>query len=547
MVMATAALAYFAALALYRIDLPGLYYDEAIFVPVSLRTLGECDLDAAVGHALGCFPVRQSPFYVGALKAWLHAPIFAVFGVSPATIRIPMLLLAASALVLTFRFLRPRLGPWAATAALLLMATDPVFVFHSRVDWGPFVLATWFKLLALGYTLKWLESGRGSHLGWALVALVLGFFDKLNFLWFVVALGGAVITVYPLRVWGWLLAHPKTGRRLGIPFVALVLAGTGWAFYMVKVALPAAGHHVGGPEPLEVGAQVAKVAALYASTFDASAQYGWMFARSLAVTSWTPHLLLPQLLFGTAVSFALLFRRCAPFGPARLLAFANTLLLFLLVVLVATKEVAGSHHLVMLWPFHHLHLILCGALISAWLEGTGQSGSMPRLGTVLAGVLVMVLVAQQVRVGRAYAAALDPEGSYNPRFDPAIYELAETVGAKTTDLVVSVDWGIHQALVSLAPKHRRARYKDWWPVFMQPPGIDARRDQGLLKETLTGRTLLFVTHARSKANFGEAVANFPDYLAYWGLGADPERVIRGTDGEPLFVVVRVCRSAPDPG
>ncbi len=58
LVVAVVALAYFTLMALYRIHLPGLYYDEAIFVPVSLRTLGECNLDAAVGHSLGCFPVR---------------------------------------------------------------------------------------------------------------------------------------------------------------------------------------------------------------------------------------------------------------------------------------------------------------------------------------------------------------------------------------------------------------------------------------------------------------------------------------------------------
>ncbi len=420
-----------------------------------------------------------------------------------------MLLIAAAALVSTFLFLRPRLGPWAATAVLLLLATDPVFLFHSRVDWGPFVLATLFKLLALGYTLKWLEDGRASHLGWAFAALLLGFFDKLNFLWFIVALGGAVIAVYPRRVWGWILSQPKASWRLGVPFIVLVLAGTGWAFYMVKVALPAAGHDFGGAEPFDLGAQVAKVAALYRGTFDGGALYGWIFARSLAVSSWTPHFLIPQLLFGTAISVALLFRPSAPFGPARLLALVNTLLLLILVELVATKEVGGSHHLVILWPFHHLHLVLCANLLVVWTNGKGKRIWTARAGVVSASLLVMLIVVQQTRMGNAYAAALDPDGSYNPRFDPAIYALADTVGREAADLVISVDWGIHQAIVSLAPEDQRPRYRDWWPIFMQPPGIEALRDRWLLEEKLARKTLLFVVHARDKANFADTVANFP--------------------------------------
>ncbi len=272
-IMAALALAYFTLMAFYRIELPGLYYDEALFVPVSLRVLGECDVDAAVRFSIGCFPVRQSPFYVGALKAWLQAPVFAVFGVSPATIRIPMLLIAAVTLLLTFRFLKPRLGPWSAVAALILMATDPVFIFHSRIDWGPFVLATLFKLLALGFTLKWLEDGLTLYLVWALATLLLGYFDKLNFLWFIVALGGAVAMVYPRRALRWLVDNPQASLGLGIPFVVVVGAVTGLAFYVARVALPAAGHQIGGAEPFNLTTQLAKVWALYQGTFDGSAQY----------------------------------------------------------------------------------------------------------------------------------------------------------------------------------------------------------------------------------------------------------------------------------
>ena len=43
----------FLVLATVSLDKPGYYYDEVIFVPVSLRVLGQCDVDAAVTKKVG--------------------------------------------------------------------------------------------------------------------------------------------------------------------------------------------------------------------------------------------------------------------------------------------------------------------------------------------------------------------------------------------------------------------------------------------------------------------------------------------------------------
>ena len=91
--------AVFLALATVALDKPGYYYDEVIFVPAALRVLGQCDVDAAVTMQIGCFPLMQTLGYVGAVKAWLHAPLFGIFGINVWTVRLPSILLAAATIL----------------------------------------------------------------------------------------------------------------------------------------------------------------------------------------------------------------------------------------------------------------------------------------------------------------------------------------------------------------------------------------------------------------------------------------------------------------
>src|SRR5262245_56797511 len=120
------------ALATVALDKPGFYYDEVIHVPVSLRALGHCDVDAAVTMEIGCFPLMQTLGYVGAVKAWLSAPLFAAFGANVWTIRLPPILLGAITLLILWSFVRREFGTAWAALLLALLATDPVILNHAR-------------------------------------------------------------------------------------------------------------------------------------------------------------------------------------------------------------------------------------------------------------------------------------------------------------------------------------------------------------------------------------------------------------------------------
>ena len=58
---------------------------------------------------LGSVPLLIMP-YLGALKAWISAPVFSLFGVSALTIRLPAIPLAAVTLLIFSQLMRAELG-----------------------------------------------------------------------------------------------------------------------------------------------------------------------------------------------------------------------------------------------------------------------------------------------------------------------------------------------------------------------------------------------------------------------------------------------------
>jgi 4-amino-4-deoxy-L-arabinose transferase-like glycosyltransferase len=165
----------FVFLASYRIQLPGLYYDEVAFVNAAQGAPDNTFIYMRVGQ----IPVLIMP-YLGALKAWFYSPIFHVFGVSPLTIRLPTILLGAVTLLIFYSVMRDSIGSVWAAIVVWIMAVDPANLFPSRLDWGPTVLIHFFQAVILAL---WFSYRKEPQL-WKPVIIVgcfgLGFFDKFN-------------------------------------------------------------------------------------------------------------------------------------------------------------------------------------------------------------------------------------------------------------------------------------------------------------------------------------------------------------------------------
>ncbi len=113
---------------LIQLELPGLEYDEVLFA------------NAAMGNVDGSFvewefriggqhlPIMLMT-YIGALKAYLYAPIFALFGSSVASARVPVIIVGLITLTFTYKLVGAMIGREIALLSLVLLATDPTFIF----------------------------------------------------------------------------------------------------------------------------------------------------------------------------------------------------------------------------------------------------------------------------------------------------------------------------------------------------------------------------------------------------------------------------------
>ena len=517
------------ALATVALDKPGYYYDEVIFVPVSLRALGHCDVDAAVTAEVGCFPLMQTLGYVGAVKAWLSAPLIGIFGANLYTVRLPAVLLGAAILLVLWSFVRRELGTAWAALLLTLLAIDPVLLNHARLDWGPQMIAAFLRVLSLVALWRWLQTGRSHWLIVLCAAFLFGFVDKLNFIWVIGA---------------WLAALALIGGRLaltrirdGRPWQPLIVAITGalliWG--MVTLVRRAAQLDIlGDAGALSLGEQLLKVWNLYAATFSGLSVINWVFGADVPVTSAFNVLLIVQLI--TAIAVLAIWR---PWTPARrLLAFLTAATIFLVVAIAATRQVGGSHHLFTIWPLPALHLVTLLAISTQHLGGTQSSGMALRATIATTGAVVWgALLAWQIAMDLRYIDAWQNDRDYRPLFDPAIAKLGKRLDEMNVDRVISVDWGLHQPLVTLADRDRAGTYREWtWRLIDAPD--PAREDlRQAVAQDLKGKRVAFVLHARGFTVFEGARRRLDTLLAYDKPCASNEERFANAAGKPLYTIV----------
>lgn len=529
----------FVVLATVALDKPGYYYDEVIFVPSALRVLGQCDVDAAVTMQVGeCFPLMQTLGYVGAVKAWVHAPIFAVFGVNVWTVRLPSILLTAVTILFLGMFVRRELGTAWAALLLALLATDPVILNHARLDWGPHVIAAFMRVVSLIALWRWLQTGAKRWLIVLCAAFLLGFIDKLNFLWVIAA---------------WSAAGALIGGRLAIlrlrdgrpwqPIIAGVSAAL-LLWGMVTLVRRAAQLDIlGDAGTLSFAQQVEKVWNLYAATFSGMSVIQWVFGADMPVTSLFNILLIVQL--ASAVALLAVWR---PWSPARrFLAFLTAATAFLAIGIVATRQVGGSHHLVMIWPMPALHLVTLLAISTQHLgtehgKGMALRATLATGGAILWGALLAWNIAMDIR----YVDVWSNDRDYKPLFDPAIGKLDRRLEELGVERVISVDWGLHQPLVAMAEPRHANRYREWSWRLIDAPDLSRDDLRRAVAQDVRGRKVAFVLHGDGFTVFDGARKRLDALLAYDKPCDMKEERFANAAGKPIFTIVvadyKSCKS-----
>jgi hypothetical protein len=392
------ALLFFAAGA-YHIGRPGLQADEALFAQ-GVWESGTVELFTRVfGWRV---PLMQMP-YLGSLKSILYQPVFALFGASAASVRLPIVAAAAATVALTFLMLWRLRGERAAWIGGALLATDPTFFFTTRCDWGPVALE---RLLTVGGVSLFVRG----RIAWGALLFGLALWNKTTFLWTLIGLGVGVAALYPSK----LRLRPAT---LALALVCFAAGAYPWIRYNVR----SQGATAKATAHLDTANLGFKLNALH-TTLVGAGFYGYL-VRDHDVSP-LPRRNITPWLAACGVMAALLFRD-------RLALFFLVSMSVAWLSMALTPGGASAHHIVLLWPWPHCLIALAAARRRAFV-------AVAMLGALIsAGVIV-----------RHYAL-FDRYGS-DPPWSEAIYPLAERVQLERPAGVFVADWGILDQILLLS-------------------------------------------------------------------------------------------------
>lgn len=459
---------------IWLVPFPGLQYDEALFVNAATGGGIGSDSTSFVTRRVFGVPVLLMD-YIGALKAWLYTPIFALFGVSIPSIRIPMVLVfvgsVAIAVLVVWRYSRP----WVAVVTTLLLTTDPVFALMSRADWGPVAIAGFLRVGAIYALLRLVESRQRRWFALASLALGIGVFNKLDYALFAASLLVSAAWVF-WQDWRDIWRHQRKCLAASLSFLFVVY---GLAYYFMY--RPA--QYVGADD---VGSLVDRVSVrtrLVADSFDGGPLTQYMTGTSISSGS---RVLLAALVSLAAAAAIFVGRRAGRRREAaasaggrisvgRVLALMVSTAAFLLIAIVVSRGISGPHHGIMFWPLPAL-------VIGLSLGLAAESGRYSRrLAWPTLTIVVLAAaggIATQIATYRDMAAALvDPEARTVIWTDESEQTAAAVsraaAGEHPPRVVVVTDWGIGNQLRALIDPMEAVDVIDGWPTFANAPANDA--------------------------------------------------------------------------
>jgi hypothetical protein len=427
---------------------PGLHYDEMLFVNAALGGLD----GSFIAYAVHGIPLMLMP-YIGAVKSFVYAPIFLLMGVSPASVRLPGILLTALSLLLLYASCRRATGKSGlALGILAVLATSPSLIAFTRFDVGPNVLELLLKAVLLALLFVFIDSRNGWCAAAMALTACLGVYNKLNFIWMINGLLVAVL-VYRQPVLACINAGPKPVLRWGLVLVTIA------APYFVFVTIYFSASNQGTAEISELAPTVMMKlyesrllldGAIFQTYIGAAGEAGRFSMTTCVVVAMV------------AGAFAALTssRRSDP--VARFFWFNVVLLLTHVIQILLTPRATAPWHQVALYPFVTATMVT-GVYLVLRADSTTRIRQLAYAGSVAAASAWGVW-----SYGHDLRAMASPVKNY--AMSTAIYELARRTQSDP-HVFVATDWGIHTTLLGLSGQ--RGKYLDLWPILASPPAAGA--------------------------------------------------------------------------
>ncbi|MBI3716683.1 MAG: glycosyltransferase family 39 protein [Betaproteobacteria bacterium] len=489
---------YFACL---HLDRPALYYDEILFVNAAVGGVTDSFI---AKHVLG-IPLYLMD-YIGALKAWIHAPIFALFGLDATTIRLPSILIGTTGGLLLCLVAWRWFGASAFTIAALLIFTQPAFIGHLRFDWGPTSLMFLFRGLLLWSCLRWVESGTPRWLWVTVLAMLLGTFDKLNFLWLDYAALAALLMVYRVELQSFYRDHSRH-FWLAALVVALVILGNTRRALRLSNEMP--------DNSLVLSSRLA---------------YVWIVVREFALGNGVANFIsqtAPAIPVFAMAAYAGVVALAASTvywlrdrTTQRIVAFLTLVTAGTFAAYVLTPTATGPHHLAILLGLPQLVL---AALLAI---GCARAGIAYRVATglLLSAILVGHLLTDQAQV--------ESFTRPRPNLDPANYQAALFASRLPNAHLTLTDWGIGNQIV-VASGGKAPFVEAAWAIR------DAKSAAAVLAHREHGRNNYYIGRLPGRASIADNWPRVIEALQSTGTGYLVIQDFPDYRGEPFIRILKI--------
>ncbi len=511
-----ALVATYIILAVIKIQNPGVHFDEAIHVNAALGGIDQTFIFRKIGN----LPVLLMP-YVGALKSYLTASIFYFFGVSPLTIRLPMILLAAFGILLAYFTAKKYLGAIVALIATLLLALDPSFIALTRVDFGPVVIAFVARILALLLFWKFVQKARLKYLLALLLTLALGIYNKLDFIWFFNALVFAGTIIY-FKDFKKLITSKKNRRRwffVSIIFIGLtILAG-----YYLLIS-----HHFN-----LFSARAAFSLNYWTRTQNVLGNLFYQLNGELFYNNAFGflHTALGKVISWTVIVLIVISSLLVALDPLKLLKHKKEFWFFVLLFLgifaqiFVTKKAVWPWHTFASYPFLTFIIAYCFYALYLYLNKLAQN---KLIASLLLTALLAGLSLYNVWMYSQYIRVYD-KPLYKVYWANEIYDLIDYTKASRKKFV-SVDWGIHNQLIvftGIKDKYFNASF------ILNNKKLSATEKNKLIEQFLIDpKHTLYILHTRHDSLFKVARDNFLELVDL--AGHKPQKIKDFTDGQKII-------------
>ena len=486
----------FLLLAGYQIELPGIYYDEVLQMPAAIDLLkGQVNGRYHKFGSQEIFGVTLTLMnldYIGAVKCYLLALSMGIFDIDVRVMRYTVLVIFVIGFVAFWRFAKEEYGETAAAIAAVLIATDPSLIMLSRCDNGPTVVAFLTRSFSLWMAARWWRSGGKSiYLVATGFFAGLGFYDKINFSWFIIALLFTGMVAYligkrrpKLSLWAVLLTL-VAGLAASLPF---------W-IYNLYYDWPFLSRINQGMKISDYFSLIPQRTELLAGMIDGTAPSSLYFTSSdLASFPIGKTLLLPLFLGSLIlVTFVAVIRQQWH------LLFLPGIIGLIAVQIFLTPKTIGLHHWTMIQPMPHLIVGVAIHLFSSQLCQTVQMKKKVKL-TVISILVLVVVIVNCIVISR-YHQLLEKTGG-SGLFSAAIYDLSDKLKRDYPNSPLQLmDWGLNHSLFFLS-SGKLYTNEPFWGL------LEGNNDNKLIRELIDDPDNVFIFNAPSGALYPQIFDQF---------------------------------------